>query len=65
MTHPELIARLQAAAKKLGSQAELARRLKVSEAYLSDVLNSRKDPGEKILQPLGLERVITYERRKE
>lgn len=38
------------------SQAQLARDLGVSPAYLSDVLNRRREPGDGILKPLGLRR---------
>lgn len=45
-----------------GSQKALAKRLGVSEQYLTDVLKRRREPGEKILKPLGFKRVVTYER---
>lgn len=46
------------------SQKELAIELGVSPQYLSDVLNERKEPGSGILDPLGLERVVTYRRKR-
>ena len=45
------------------SNAEVARELKISPQYLSDVLNDRKKPGDKILKALGLERLVVYVRR--
>jgi hypothetical protein len=45
------------------SNAEVARELKISPQYLSDVLNDRKKPGDKILKALGLERLVVYIRR--
>ena len=36
----------------------LAAEMQCSAAYLSDVLNGRRDPGPKILEYLGLERVL-------
>lgn len=36
------------------NQAAWAREHKLSPAYVSDVLNGRRDPGNKILKPLGL-----------
>lgn len=36
-----------------------AHKLKVSAAYLSDVYNGKRDPGKKLLKPLGLEAVRT------
>jgi hypothetical protein len=47
---------------KAGSQLSVAAELGVSQSYLSDVLLGRKEPGESILEPLGLRRVIRYER---
>lgn len=44
--------------------AELARELEVSPAYLSDVLNGNREPGPKILDALGIERVVSYRQRK-
>ena len=45
-----------------GSQKAFAARLGISEQYLTDILKRRREPGEKILKPLGLRRVVTYER---
>lgn len=45
-------------------QVAVAAELGVSPQYLNDVLNERRDPGDSILAPLGLERVVTYRRRK-
>lgn len=48
--------------KGSSSQTDLARRLNVSPMYVSDLLNGKRDPGEKVLVKLGLERVIRYKR---
>jgi DNA-binding transcriptional regulator YdaS (Cro superfamily) len=61
----DVIKFIRAEANKLGSQKALAAKLGVSAPYLGDVLNGRKDPGEAILHPLGLERVVTYRRKRE
>lgn len=45
---------------KAGSQKEFARLTGISESYLSDVLRSRRDPGEKLLKAVGVKRVVTY-----
>ncbi len=45
------------------SQIKVARELKISAAYLNDVLQGRKDPGPKILEALGLDRRIEYFKR--
>lgn len=49
---------------RAGSQKDLAAKLGVSPTYISDVLNERKEPGQGILEPLGLERVVTYRKKK-
>ena len=45
-----------------GSQASSAKAHGVSPAYLSDVLNGRREPGEAILSALGLTRVAVYQK---
>jgi len=49
--------------EEAGSQANWCRDNGISTAYLSDVLNSRRQPGQKILDVLGLE-VATFYRPK-
>jgi transcriptional regulator with XRE-family HTH domain len=39
---------------------ELAAELGISTAYLCDVLQGRREPGEKILEPMGWERAVEY-----
>ena len=53
MTLPQLIVELERLVNRCGSQKALAERLNVSQAYLSDVLSGRREPGDKILAPLG------------
>lgn len=43
-----------------GNQAKFARDNDMSSAYVSDVLNKRRDPGKKILDAVGLEKVTGY-----
>ena len=61
MTHTQLLEHIDRPVEEAGSQAELARRLDVSYAYLSDVILRRAMPGKKFLQALGLRRVMTFE----
>ena len=51
---------LQKRVSERGTQKAVAVDLGVSEQYLSDVLNGRREPGEAMLEALGLERVVTY-----
>ena len=48
--------------KQIGSdtQRKYAREWGISDAYLSDVLAGRREPGEKILTALGYERNVSY-----
>lgn len=46
-----------------GGQKPLAEHLGVSESFLSDVLNGKREPTGQILESLGLERIVTYRRK--
>lgn len=60
LSREQLIKRIEAAVAAAGSQAALADKIGVSDAYLSDVLNNRRDPGEKMLAGLGYAREVRY-----
>lgn len=47
-----------------GNASAWARPLGISQAYVSDVLAGRREPGDKILQALKLEKVVTYRRAR-
>ena len=49
---------------RIGSLRQAAKKWKVSPAYLSDVLNARRNPGPAILRPLGYERRVEVTYRK-
>ncbi len=57
-----VIGMVQIAIKADGSQKAFAKRIGLSESYLSDVLNRRRNISPRILKFLGLERVISYRR---
>lgn len=61
MTESDVISLVRAKVAEVGSMRELARRWGVSMSYVSDLVNGRRAPGAKILEPLGLERVKTVE----
>jgi transcriptional regulator with XRE-family HTH domain len=42
------------------SQVDVAKQLGISTQYLSDILHDRRQLGKKILDGMGLERVVTY-----
>jgi transcriptional regulator with XRE-family HTH domain len=66
MTKDQVIEQLRVAVAILGTdrsgQAVFAKRHGMSQQYINDVLNGRRDPGPKVLAALGLERVTTYRR---
>lgn len=45
------------------SKVDLAAELGISEAYLHDLFNGRREPGPTVLDALGLERKVTYRRK--
>lgn len=53
---------LSDACKAAGGQSAWAKANGVSDAYVSDVLRGRRDPGEAMTRALGFERVIYYRR---
>lgn len=54
----EPLAALKTLVKREGSQKHAARALGISQAYLSDILNKRRDFSERLLQLLGFRRVV-------
>lgn len=50
--------------RKHGSQDALAENLGVHPTYLGMVMKRKVEPGPKILEPLGLERVVSYRRKR-
>lgn len=64
MTLVQVLDLLRRDCAKLGGQAAWAAAHGVSPAYVSDVLNGRREPGESILRALRLERAVTYKRVK-
>jgi hypothetical protein len=62
MTLDQVLSLLRRECRKSGSQSAWAKAHGVSGAYVSDVLQKRREPGEGILRPLGLEKAVTYRR---
>lgn len=60
-----VIDRLRAACAGAGGQAAWGRQHGVSVSYVHDVLRGRREPGDTVLRPLGLQRAeATYEPRE-
>lgn len=56
----KLLAKACEAHRAIGGQKAWAKINGLSAAYVSDVLNGRREPGETICKALGIERVISY-----
>ena len=61
MLHPitVLMKRLETA-----SYRELARELGFSAAYLNEVVHKRRPPSDNLAEALGLERIVTYRKKR-
>jgi transcriptional regulator with XRE-family HTH domain len=59
MTHEQVIALMR---KKQGKRTakEFAAELEISQAYLSDIYQHKRDPGESVLEKLGLKKETVY-----
>jgi len=55
LSRQTVLALLREACDEAGSQSAYAKQCGYTPAYLSDVLSGKRDPGPKILAPLGLE----------
>lgn len=53
---------LDTAIQVSGSQKAFAKEASISEQYLSDVLNGRRDIGDKLLKWFSMERVVYFRR---
>jgi|LakMenE01Jun11ns_1017448.scaffolds.fasta_scaffold8938381_2 hypothetical protein len=60
MDKAEFLQYLNKLVDEAGTQKALAEKLGINQAYLSDILAERRDPADKILTALGMERVVTY-----
>lgn len=63
LTKHDVIERLRSAVAQAGSQQAFAERERISTQYVSDVLHGRREPGQKLLDTLGLDRVVRYRER--
>ena len=64
MTLDAFLACLAIEVQRCGSQKAFAHAHNLSEQYLSEVLRGSRQPGQKILDAMGYERVVSYEQKK-
>lgn len=55
---------LRRACDKAGGQNAWADANEIARGYISDVLNEKQEPAGKLLDALGIERVVSYRRVK-
>jgi transcriptional regulator with XRE-family HTH domain len=60
MTPNDIRRNLREMCELAGGQADVARKVGVSQQFLSAVLNGRAAPGSRVLGFLGLERIVIY-----
>lgn len=60
ITQFDVFIEIRKACAAAGSQSAWAEANGMSPAYVSDVLNSRREPGAKILAALGLRKIVRY-----
>lgn len=61
MTESEVRAAVQWKTREAGGCRAMAKALKLSPSYVSDVCTGRRAPGPPFLELLGLKRVVRYE----
>lgn len=59
-----VVSHLRGLVSTYASQAECAKALGISSAYLSDILKLNRDPGPTVLKALGFARRIVYYREQ-
>lgn len=64
MTADDVRIILREACRKAGTPATWADKHGVSQAYVSDTLNGRREPGPKILRALGLVSAPNYQKAR-
>lgn len=62
MNDEQFIGLIKFMVTELGSQKEFARTFKLSEQFVSDVVNGRRKPTARLAKALGYRRVYLYER---
>ena len=64
LSYEDVVDEIKLFSRSFGSQAKLARKMKVSPAYICRVLQGKQRPSGKILKAMGLKCVKSYQRIK-
>lgn len=62
LTKEDIMKHLVQAVTDAGTKKAFAEQSHLSQAFVGDVLNGRREPSDKILKALGYRRVTLYER---
>ena len=65
MTDEDVRELLRLRLRRAGSQTKFAKEHQLTQGYLSEVLSGKRNPGPRICEVLGIERVVTYRRIRE
>lgn len=65
ITEKELLKTLRKACKEAGSQRQWALDHDMTPSYVNDALNKVRKPGKKILDALGYDRVVGFEKKND
>lgn len=60
MNSEQFIHYLRAKIQIVGTQSEFAKQHGVSSAHISDVLSGKREPCERLLLEMGMERILIY-----
>ena len=63
MTREQLVRKLESMVSEEGSQVAVASKLGVSPSYLSEIMRGTREPGEKFLSALNLEKHVVFKER--
>jgi plasmid maintenance system antidote protein VapI len=62
ITHEEILDTIRQMVSKWGSQRAVADHLKISNAYMSDILAEKRDVSDTVARRLGYTKVVKYKK---
>lgn len=62
ITHDEILETIRQMVSKWGSQKAVADHLKISNAYMSDILAEKRDVSDTVARRLGYTKIVKYKR---
>lgn len=65
MDNDDMVKKIKNMVKEFGSQKLAAFQLEISEQYLSDIVNGRREVSDEVAKKLGFQKLVVYEKIKE